>query len=634
MNNKFYYIFIMFLCFNFCEFYLKKMAERDINQKLIFNKYRIKKLIFKTSCCLLYEGINIKDKEPVALKLENRSGEYNVLESEAYLLYYLKGFGIPKIITYGKSGVFNILIQELLGLSIDELWKLKNNKNEKELLKDICMIALQCIERLEYIHSKDIIHGDIKPQNFLIGRKNPKIIYLIDFGFAHRYRSSRTGKHIIFKKIKMIYGSFKFMSLNGNKGYEISRRDDLESLGYMLIFLAKNNLPWTNIEFSNKNDNIIVREVLKIKNSTTPEILCQGLPEEFTEFIKYCKNLYFEQDPNYNYLKSLFTSILLKNGKTNDLLFFWNINKDKKEKKEDSFEGQRNSFITRNGNFHKRLYDKIKKSLITKNKTLNKEDTNNIKKIINKNHDYKIINNANFQIIHKNNNINTDILNTNNILRIAKNILNIQDDFKNMGNNISYFNKRIISNNNIKNKVNILADDENQNKYNIQLKLKRDINYKTFYQREELKKKNSYIFNDINLYNTSNNDYYSSKNENKRDINNNNNQQILINDYNRNNSTKYLENKNELFNNKNKRNVAPLNNIKKFIINTPNNKSKKSYIKEIPTDWKRKQSKNVKRRNFERKSGGNNYPIFFIKFNNSAMNNFYDNNINITINNS
>ena len=140
----------------------------------------------------------------------------------------------------------------------------------------------------------------------------------------------------------MIYGSFNFISLNGNKGYELSRRDDLESFGYMLIFLAKKNLPWINQDNSISNNIKLIKEIIRIKETITPEQLCQGLPDEFSEFIKYTKNLRFEEEPNYEYLEGLFMSVLSNNEDKNDLLFFWikdenkNKNKIKPIKKKES----------------------------------------------------------------------------------------------------------------------------------------------------------------------------------------------------------------------------------------------------------------------------------------------------------
>ena len=202
--------------------------------KLIFNKYHVKNLKRYSDLSWAFQGVNVKDNEPVFIKIEKTNLKYNLLESEAYCLFNLKGFGIPKIISYGKAGIYNILIEELLGKSLFELWKLRNKK-EKSILKNVCMVALQVLDRLEYIHSKNYIHRDIKPQNFVNGRKNPNIIYIIDFGFSHQYRSSRTGKHIKYKNRKLTIGSLSYLSINGNMGYEQSRRDDLESLGYMLV---------------------------------------------------------------------------------------------------------------------------------------------------------------------------------------------------------------------------------------------------------------------------------------------------------------------------------------------------------------------------------------------------------------
>ena len=149
------------------------------------------------------------------------------------------------------------------------------------------------MDRLKYIHSKNTVHRDIKPLNFLFGKKDPNFIYLIDFGIAKKYRSSRTGKHIKYIFTKKVNGSLRYMSINSNKYYEQSRRDDLESLGYMLIYLIKKTLPWINIENLNISKKEKYRKVRDLKISTLPEELCSGLPKEFCDYIKYCKNLSF-----------------------------------------------------------------------------------------------------------------------------------------------------------------------------------------------------------------------------------------------------------------------------------------------------------------------------------------------------
>ncbi len=288
--------------------------EIELNRKIFFKKYKITKLIHKTPLNFVYEGINILTNESIAMKFEKKSSNLRLLESELFHLLELKGFGIPKIISFGKNNLFNILVEELLGPSMTKLWNLKENINQRILLKTICMLGIQSLDRLEFIHSKNYIHRDIKPDNLLIGAKEKKnIIYLIDFGLSGKYKSNRTGKHIKYQFIKRIYGSYRYMSINANRGFELSRRDDLESLGYSLIYLAKNYLPWSSIDSLQLEKNIIIEAVFKLKNSTTPEKLCQGLPEEFVEYIKYVKQLLLEENPDYLYMKSLFSSYLSRN---------------------------------------------------------------------------------------------------------------------------------------------------------------------------------------------------------------------------------------------------------------------------------------------------------------------------------
>ena len=183
------------------------------------------------------------------------------------------------------------------------------------------MFAIQALERLEFVHSKGIIHKDIAPANFVIGRENPVIIYLIDFGFSHKYKSSRTGKHLAQKNKHFIFGNLRFKSISSNKGYEESRRDDLESLAYTIIFLAKKKLPWEEVLFYNISEKVKSKIVCQMKETIRTKDLCKGLPEEIGHYLDYCKKLTFEENPDYEKLKFFFLTILIKKKLKNDLKF-------------------------------------------------------------------------------------------------------------------------------------------------------------------------------------------------------------------------------------------------------------------------------------------------------------------------
>ena len=154
------------------------MSENDLINQIIFKKYKSIKIIGKGSFGSVYLGRNIIDKTKVAIKFESKNQKREYLENEAYLLYLLKGIGIPKVITFGKNKKYNILIEQLLGKSLNQILFENGLKLE---IKDCCMIGLQLLDRLEFIHSKYIIHRDIKPENFLIGIEDESLIYIIDF---------------------------------------------------------------------------------------------------------------------------------------------------------------------------------------------------------------------------------------------------------------------------------------------------------------------------------------------------------------------------------------------------------------------------------------------------------------------
>ena len=297
---------------------MNKEEKTSSRTKLIFGRYQLIKKLDEGTFGKVYLGLNVKTKEMVAIKLESKNNPLLFLETEAYYLYILKGIGIPKLISYGQNERYNILVETLLGKSLQHLFITHNRYLS---IKDISMIAIQIIERLKFIHSKYIIHRDIKPENFIIGYDDPFIIYLIDFGLSKKYRSSRTGKHVKFSVPKRITGTARFSSLNSLRGCQVSRRDDLESAAYVLIYLMRGGLPWENVETLSKFEKY--RKIYRMKVLYTPEKLCKGLPKEMAEFLRYTRSLDFEQEPNYEYCISLFNNILIKNGTYNDLMFSW-----------------------------------------------------------------------------------------------------------------------------------------------------------------------------------------------------------------------------------------------------------------------------------------------------------------------
>ena len=289
--------------------------------KLIFKKYRPIKLISEGIFGQLYLVVNEKLNKFYAMKIEKKDSNFQLLEQEGYNLYSLKGIGIPELITYGKITNYNVLIEELLDKSLYELF-LENNY--KFPMQDICLIAIQLIDRIEWVHSKTLIHRDIKPENFLIGKNNPNIIYLTEFGLCSKYCSSKTGKHILPGFRGTFTGTLKYSSANAQRGNQQSRRDDMESLGYTILFFMKGKLPWQNLNKYYKGKDLYFK-TYAMKKFMPIEKLCKGLPTEMEDYFKYIKTMKFQEEPNYDYLRNLFKSILKKNGCENleNINFSW-----------------------------------------------------------------------------------------------------------------------------------------------------------------------------------------------------------------------------------------------------------------------------------------------------------------------
>ena len=337
---------------------LKKIHDSLIG-KIFFNKYKIINKIGKGSFGNIYLSKEKFTNEYYAIKIENRSIS-NFLENEAKILLYLNCPKTPTIKTFGYTLNYNILIMELLGKSLEDIFE--NLLEKKQMsLRCICNLGYQMLEILEFIHGKNIVHRDIKPDNFLMNKGDNKFLYLLDFGLAKKFRESNNSKHFPFIKGKKLIGTARYASVNALNGNTQSRRDDLESVGYILIYFLKGKLPWQGIMIKNKEERN--NKIMEIKKNISSDELCKECPEEFKKYIEYVRKLEYEEDPDYEMLKNLFKFLLEKNNFPFDYYYDWDI-----KQIEPNYFYSKNYKETNNNKGDEFLFE-------------NKEDKNEIKKM-------------------------------------------------------------------------------------------------------------------------------------------------------------------------------------------------------------------------------------------------------------
>ena len=303
-----------------------KSNKDPIIGKIFFSKYKTTKKLGEGSFGKVYQaeynGVNY------AIKMEYKSKEQGLLEIEATIMSYLKGPNIPYIKSYGYSGDFNVLVMQLLDKSLEDLI----NKYSTFSIKTTAMLGYQMVNILQYIHDRHIIHRDIKPDNFVMGAKEDNAkLYILDFGLAKKYRSSRTLVQYPFIKKKKLTGTARYASINALEAYEQSRRDDLESVGYVLMYFLRGNLPWQGLKVRSKEDRY--KKILEKKKETTSQELCKDFPYEFYEYVEYTRNLEYEENPDYDFLRKKFSDVLKGANEEMDYIYDWTTGSDLKKRK-------------------------------------------------------------------------------------------------------------------------------------------------------------------------------------------------------------------------------------------------------------------------------------------------------------
>ncbi|KAH0795246.1 CK1 family protein kinase [Histomonas meleagridis] len=255
-----------------------------------------------------------------AAKFEDNQVNSPKLKFEAKVYQELSGSpNIPNMYWFGTQNNNDIMVLDLLGKSLEEIHETYHQLS----LKTVLMLADQMISSIEFVHKRSYIHRDIKPDNFVMGLdEKSNQVFLIDFGLSKKYCDPKTHQHIPYTEGKSLTGTARYASIHALSGCEQSRRDDLESLGYVFVYLLKGSLPWMGLK-SNNRYKTQYDHILKVKEKTPISDLCKGIPKEFCQYLELVRNLDFDEEPDYSLYRKMFHDLFLREGFVYDCNYEW-----------------------------------------------------------------------------------------------------------------------------------------------------------------------------------------------------------------------------------------------------------------------------------------------------------------------
>lgn len=301
---------------------MQKTILKPVNQMeiVVGNRFAITRRIGGGSFGDIFSGKDTQDGKDVAIKLEPSRSKSPQLEIENKIYQILQGgVCVPNIYWYGSESKYNILVMDRLGSSLEDIFV---HRKQPFTLKTVLMLVDQMLTCIEFLHKRNLIHRDIKPDNFMMGTgNNSNQVYVIDFGLSKRFQDPKTHEHIKMSESRSLTGTARYASINAMLGKEQSRRDDLESLGYVWMYFLRGSLPWSGIPAKTTEEKM--RKITEVKKATSLESLCRGFPHEFIYYLNTVRNLEFTEEPEYSEYRKMFRDLFIRQGFLYDKVYDW-----------------------------------------------------------------------------------------------------------------------------------------------------------------------------------------------------------------------------------------------------------------------------------------------------------------------